>query len=82
MEVYPEIVRVFQNEPAVTDLARARQALALQLALKLDEAVADTSTGSAQATPGISKELRSVLEDISMAQGKKAEFVASIFDDF
>lgn len=81
MEVYPRLEKLLEEEPASDDLGKVRAALALQLARKLDEAVDDSSTGSAQATPGISKELRAVLADLAAARGEKEEFIAGIFRD-
>lgn len=81
VEVYPKVVALLNDEPAADDMGRVREGLALQLARKLDEAVDEQSTGSAQAVPGISKELRAVLSDIAAARGAKEEFVAQIFDN-
>lgn len=79
--VHPRVVSLLNEEPATDELGKVRAAMALQLARKLDEAVDDQSTGSAQATPGISKELRAVLTDIAAARGAKEEFIAGIFGD-
>lgn len=61
------------------DLGEVRATLARALARKLDEAVADSHATSAMAVPGISKELREVLEAIQEASDDAAEYVGGLF---
>lgn len=79
-EVAPKIVE-FLNTLGDGDAAmNVRCRMAISLALKLDEAVANTSVGSAVATPAISKELRATLEEILSTHDDKDAFVANLFN--
>lgn len=81
MSVYPRIVELVDGTETTDDAVKARCALALQLAIKLDEAVADSSSTSAMAVPGLSKELRFAIDEISSVEGRKEAFRADIFRD-
>lgn len=63
------------------DLGSARAAIALTLAMKLDEASRSDSGAIAMAIAGISKELRAVLDTILEGTAEDDEFVASLYSE-
>jgi hypothetical protein len=61
------------------ELGSARAALARTLAMKLDQVLHVDSGQAAMAVPGISKELREVLDAIEEASDDSTEFVGNLF---
>lgn len=61
------------------ELGAARASLARTLATKLDQTLKADSGQAAMAVPGISKELREVLDAIQEASDDSQEFVSDLF---
>lgn len=77
--VTPRIHAMLPEPSSADQVGSVRWSLALSIAMKLDEAVEAESAASAIAVPQLSKELRSVLEEILGAQDEKQELLDSIF---
>ena len=81
MPALPSIEKLVAEIESDDTAVKARCEVALQLARKLDDAVDDTAPASFTATAAISKELRSVIDDLSSVEGKKQSFLADVFGE-
>ena len=61
------------------EVNEARASIARALATKLDKCLESEAASVAMATPGISKELRSTLDDIIESTASSDEFVSDLF---
>lgn len=77
----PAVQKLIDQIDTEDNAIRSRCQLALQLATKLDDAVADTSAQSFGATAQISKELRAVIDELSSVETKKQAFISELFAD-
>jgi len=76
-----EAVVTYLDGLILDDLDRARAAIALSLALSIDQASSRRTPGMVKATvPDLTKQLRAVLEELSMTSGTQVAYLASVSD--
>ena len=74
----PAVTRLVEQVDTTDEAIIAKCQLAKQLATALDDAVMN---GENAAVPGLSKELRAALDEVSSVEGRKAAFVSAIFGE-
>lgn len=79
--VAPRVIDLLNTIDEGSEAQHVRAALAVSVAMKLDEAVADDSATSSMATSGLSKELRATLDELLAGASSKQTMIAAIFSE-